>query len=189
MKHIRSANDKDITGSDKLSNVEAYIRLNLHHAPWYDAFLRVEPIDKGWSCDKKYCLTVSDGTKYLLRITPRDKSATRKVQFDTLQQLEKLDIPMCKPVEFGRCESGVYVLYTWIEGADAEAVLPTLSQMDQYALGLKAGEILKKIHAIPAPDDQEDWVIRFNREVDNKIKKYFEYELRFDGDDKVIEYI
>lgn len=27
------------------------------------------PINKGWSCDKKYCVITADGTKYLLRIT------------------------------------------------------------------------------------------------------------------------
>ena len=41
-------------------------------------FITKEPINKGWSCDKKYCVTTADGTKYLLRVTPFEKSANRE---------------------------------------------------------------------------------------------------------------
>ncbi len=152
-------------------------------------FIKIEPIIKGWSCDKKYCITTRDGTKYLLRVTPHDKSATRKALFDILRQVEMLGIPMCKPVEYGVCEDGVYALHTWIDGEDAEEVIPLLSETEQYVMGLKAGDILKKIHSIPAPKEQEDWVVRFNRKTSIKLQKYRECGLRFDGGDKVIEYI
>lgn len=32
-------------------------------------FVSKEPILKGWSSDKKYCVTDIDGTRYLLRIS------------------------------------------------------------------------------------------------------------------------
>jgi hypothetical protein len=32
----------------------------------------VEPITKGWSKDKKYCITKEEGIKYLLRISAAD---------------------------------------------------------------------------------------------------------------------
>lgn len=155
----------------------------------YDNIISRTPITKGWSCDKKFCVTSSEGTKYLLRITPHDKSATRKDLFEVLQQVIELDIPMCKPVEFGSCDDGVYTIYTWIDGQDAKDVVPLLSETEQYDLGLKAGEILNKIHSIPAPDMQEDWHTRFNRKTDWKTKKYCECGIRFEGDDKIIEYL
>lgn len=40
-------------------------------------FVKSEPITKGWSEDKKYCVTKADGTKYLLRITPLSRYETR----------------------------------------------------------------------------------------------------------------
>lgn len=40
-----------------------------------------EPIHKGWSCDRKYCVTDREGRKYLLRITPLDKSGSRARMF------------------------------------------------------------------------------------------------------------
>ena len=39
--------------------------------------VKTEPICKGWSCDKKYRATISNGTAYLLRIPPSDKSEMR----------------------------------------------------------------------------------------------------------------
>lgn len=146
-------------------------------------------IDKGWSGDRKYCATASDGTKYLLRITPEDKSAGCADMFRMQQKAAALGIPMCRPIAFGRCEEGVYTVHTWVDGKDAEEVIPYLSDTEQYAYGLEAGRILKKIHSIPAPDDQPDWEARFNRKMDWKIKKYTECPVKFDGAEDIIAYI
>lgn len=148
-----------------------------------------EEIKKGWSCDKKYCVTVTNGTKYLLRITPAEKAQKRKELFNILQEVVKLQIPMCKPIEFGECKEGIYTLHTWIEGQDAEKVIPNLLPEEQYVFGVKAGEILRKIHSIPAPKEQESWSNRFNRKTNLKIKKYKECGIKFDGDDKIINFI
>ncbi|MBD5104658.1 MAG: phosphotransferase [Ruminococcaceae bacterium] len=148
-----------------------------------------EPINKGWSCDKKYCATAEDGTKYLLRITPEEKSACREKMFQMQQKVAELGVSMCKPVEFGKCEDGVYMLQTWVHGQDAEEIIPSLSADEQYSFGVEAGKILKKIHSIPAPDDQTDWETRFNAKIDRKIRKYYECDIKFDGGDKIINYI
>lgn len=152
-------------------------------------FIKKEPINRGWSEDKKYQVTKSDGTNLLLRITPIERYETRKASFSMLEQVSLLNIPMCKPIEFGTCSEGVYSLLSWIDGKDAEEIVPLLTETDQYVLGLKSGEILRKIHSIPAPETQEEWSIRFNRKTNNKIQKYRECGLRFNGDVKIIEYI
>ncbi len=153
------------------------------------SFVSMEPISRGWSGDKKYKVIKPDGTKYLLRITPIERYEARKELFAMLEKLKKQDIPMCEPVEFGVCKAGVYTLLTWVEGEDAEDVIPLLTETDQYNLGLKSGEILRRIHSLPAPDSQEEWYGRFNRKTDIKIRKYRDCPLRFKGDDKMIEYI
>jgi len=155
----------------------------------FDTFAKVEPIEKGWSEDKKYCVTKTDGTKYLLRITPASRYETRKALFEMLERVAALGIPICGPVEFGTCADGVYSLQRWIDGEDLEAVLPLLPETEQYVLGLKSGEILREMHTIPAPETQEEWASRFSRKTNGKIQKYRECGLRFDGDDYVIEYI
>ena len=155
----------------------------------FDLFDKVEPITKGWSGDKKYCVTSNDGVKYLLRITPIERYEVRKSLFDMLKQVAAMDIPMCLPIEFGTCNDGVYSLQSWIDGKDLETVLPLYSETEQYVLGLKSGEIARKIHTIPAPETQKDWASHFNRKTNIKIKRYNECGLRFDGDNYVIDYI
>ena len=167
----------------------------------YGSFIEIEPITKGWSEDKKYCVTATDGMKYLLRVTPISRYEVRKSLFAMLEQVAALGVPMCVPVEFGTCEDnadgvgGVYSIQSWIDGQDLEAVLPSLSETEQYVLGLKSGEIIRKMHSIPAPRHSadgvgaEEWESRFNRKTDMKIQKYHECGLRFDGDEYVLSYI
>ena len=152
-------------------------------------FLTKEPINKGWSCDKKYLVTTADGIKYLLRITPSEKSANREKMYLMQKEVEKLGVPMCKPVDFGACDEGIYILQTWIDGKDAEEVIPYLADSEQYALGLEAGGFLSKIHSIPAPSNQPDWERRINDKADLRIRKYNECELKYDNGQAFIDFI
>lgn len=152
-------------------------------------FISKVPIDKGWSCDKKYCVTAADGTKYLLRVTPADKSANRENMYILQSRVEKLGVPMCRPIEFGECDGGVYTLQTWIDGEDAEPAIPRLAESEQYSLGLEAGRILKKIHSIPAPESQPDWEARVNSKADARILKYNECPFSYDNGQAFIDFI
>ena len=155
----------------------------------YENFVKIEPITKGWSGDKKYCVTAKDGTKYLLRISPMERYEHRKTLHEMMKRISALDIPMCQPIDFGTCDEGVFSRQSWIEGKDLEDILSLLSETEQYVLGLQSGEILRKIHSIPAPSTQDEWALRFNKKIDNKIEKYRECGIRFDNDDAIISYI
>lgn len=152
-------------------------------------FVSKEPIDKGWSCDQKYCVTTTDGTKYLLRITPKEKAASRLNCFRMQQAVAALGVPMCQPIECGECDEGAYILQSWIDGKDAEEVVPMLSGMKQYACGLESGKILRTIHQIPAPPEQLDWERRFNAKIDRKIEMYATCKIKFEGDAAILQYL
>lgn len=152
-------------------------------------YISKEPITKGWSGDKKYCVTTVDSTKYLLRISPIEQYDKKKSEFEMMQRVSALGVPMCQPIEFGTCDEGVYSLQSWIDGQDAEDVIPALSDTEQYAYGLEAGRILKKTHSIPAPETQEDWEIRFNRKIDRKIKMYNDCPIKYENGQAFIDYI
>ena len=152
-------------------------------------FIAKEPINKGWSDDKKYCVTTADGTKYLLRVTPFEKSANCADLFRMQQEVAKVGVPMCKSLELGECDEGIYVLQTWIDGKDANEVIPCLADSEQYVLGLEAGRILKKIHSIPAPENQQDWEKRINDKADLRIRKYNECPLKYDNGQAFIDFI
>lgn len=152
-------------------------------------FTNRAPIRKGWSYDQKYCATTADGTKYLLRISPPEKSESRTNMFRMLQKVAALDVPICKPVEFGLCEEGFYTIHSWIDGDDAESVISGLSGAEQYAYGLDAGRILHEIHSIPSPSTQEEWENRFNRKMDDKIRKYADCPIHYENGQAFIHYM
>ena len=159
--------------------------------PGYEHFTKIEAVNKGWSGDKKYYIETDDDRRLLLRIADFPQFSRKQAEFRMMERAASLGVPMSIPVTFGVCDSGknVFQLFTWCDGGDAETLLPLLPETEQYVLGVKSGEILRTIHSIPAPETQENWAIRFNKKMDIKIKKYRECGLRFDGDEKVIDYI
>lgn len=152
-------------------------------------FISKEPIRKGWSGDEKYCVTDETGTKFLLRISPAEKYDRKKREFERMKQVAALGVPMCRPLEFGVCEDGVYSVQSWIDGTVAEEFLPTRSDTEQYEYGLEAGRILRRIHAIPAPADQEDWESRFGRKMDRKIRAYRACPVQYENGQAFMDYI
>ena len=152
-------------------------------------FVTKEPINKGWSSDKKYCVTDENGTRYLLRVSDIAQHDTKQSEFNMMKQVASFGVPMCQPIEFGTCEDGVYSIQSWIDGEDAEQVMSGYSDTEQYVYGLEAGRILRKIHSIPAPATQEDWESRFNRKMDYKIKKYGECPIKYENGQAFIDYI
>lgn len=152
-------------------------------------FVRKDIINKGWSGDAKYCAYTESGEKYLLRVTPECKSEKRSEMYQMQLLVSALGVPMCLPVEFGKCDGGVYTVQTWIEGEDAEEFIPNIDFEQQYEYGIKAGQILRKIHTIPAPDGCIDWEERFNAKIDRKIRSYNDCPVKFDGAEYIIAYI
>ena len=152
-------------------------------------FISMEEIKKGWSEDKKYRATDKDGQPFFLRISPAEQYQRKKEEFEFMKMAEAMNIPMCAPIEFGRCPEGVYSLQIWIDGEDAEAVLPKLAENDAYRYGIQAGRILKAIHSLPAPEDAEPWKDRFNKKIDRKIKWYSECPLKYENGELFLNYI
>ena len=152
-------------------------------------FATKEPINKGWSSDKKYCATDKNGTRYLLRVSDIAQYDAKRSEFDMMKQVASFGVPMCQPIEFGTCEEGVYTVLSWIDGVDAEEIISAQSDTEQYIYGLESGRILRKIHSIPAPATQEDWESRFNRKMDDKIRKYDECPIKYENGQAFIDYI
>lgn len=152
-------------------------------------FIIKEPINKGWSSDKKYCVIDKNGTRYLLRVSDITEYDKKQLEFNMMKQVSALGVSMCQPIEFGVCDEGVYSIQSWIDGEDAEQVMSGYSDTEQYVYGLQAGQILRKIHSIPAPETQEDWETWFNRKMDYKIQKYTECPLKYENGQAFIDYI
>ena len=78
---------------------------------------------------------------------------------------------------------------TWCEGVNAESVLTSLPETEQYAVGIKAGEILQTIHSIPAPHDLDNWLERYFSQNDGRIKAFLNCGIQIDGSDILFKYI
>ena len=99
-------------------------------------FSTKELINKGWSNDKKYCVTDENGERYLLRISDIAQYDIKQYEFNMMKQVALMGVPMCKPIEFGACEEGVFSIQSWIDGEDAEQVMSGYSDTEQYVYGL-----------------------------------------------------
>ena len=148
-----------------------------------------EKINKGWSTDNKYLIKDDNNNKYLLRISSIDQYEKKLIEFNYLKKLEKIGLSMCKPIEFGTCDDGVYIIFSWIEGIDAQEYILNLSNKEQYEYGIIAGKELLKIHSLKAPSNIFDWEERFNKKIDRKIKMYEDCPIKIDKANNLIEYI
>jgi len=154
----------------------------------YEKITEKIPIEKGWSGDTKFKVTI-DGEFCLLRISSHEKQERVQGQFQRMRAAAALDVPMCRAMEYGICDAGVYTIQSWIEGSDLEALLPQMPSDRQYAYGLDAGRILKQFHTLPAPEETEDWSQRFNRKIDRKIAMYQSCPLKYENGAAFLTYL
>ena len=146
-------------------------------------------INKGWSDDKKYCVIEKNHQKYFLRVSAKEKLDTKKFEFDMMEKVASLGVPMCKPISIELCGNEVHSIHEWIDGDDARETILTYSEEQQYTYGVEAGRILHKIHSLPVTEVREDWEVFFNRKIDEKIKKYKECPVQYENGQIFIDYL
>ncbi|MFW5788258.1 MAG: aminoglycoside phosphotransferase family protein [Halanaerobiales bacterium] len=152
---------------------------------------KVYRIDKGWSSDEKYFIECDNGKKFLLRINSIDQHDVKEKEFMIMRELSKLGIIMSYPFDVGISNKGqfVYILLSWIEGKDVEEVITTLIEDKQYSLGVEAGNILKKLHSVSAPKDQEDWEERMIKKINYHLERFKECRIKVPNDEYALKYI
>jgi len=149
------------------------------------AFVDILPIEKGVSGDKKYRVKTTDNRLMLLRISDISELERKKTMFGMMESVAALGVPMSSPIQFGTCNSGknVFQLLSWCDGDTADVILPSLSENQQYQLGFRAGEILRDIHTIPAPNGLTNWYNRYISKNDERVKAFLNCGVKFDGSD------
>jgi len=74
--------------------------------PSYDTFVKIEPIAKGESNDKKYLIETANRSKLLLRISDINNADIKKAEYAMLERVATLGIPISQPIDFGVCNDG-----------------------------------------------------------------------------------
>jgi serine/threonine-protein kinase len=158
--------------------------------PNHESFIKIEAINKGLSGDEKYYVETAQGQRYLLRISNIESYERKKTMYDMMGRVASLGVYMSVPVDFGICNNGknVYQLLSWCDGETADIVLPKLSHDEQYMLGVKSGQNLRRIHSIPAPSGLEDWYYRFVRINDGRLRTFFSCGVHIDGSDAILAF-
>lgn len=151
----------------------------------------VEPVNKGWSKDRKYYVKDKSGQSFQLRISCISEYDNKLAEFERINTLSKLNFNMSMPVEFGKCNDGknVYMILTWIDGQDARTLLSTLSETDQYKYGFQAGDILKKVHSVKGNDKTVSWAIHYTRKIEKLTERYKNCPIKIKDERKVLEFI
>lgn len=133
-------------------------------------WVKIDLLCKGWSKDIKYIVEDKLQNKFLLRVSDSASYDRKYNQFNFLKEIEKLGVNTPRPYEIDRFEDGsVYMVLSWVEGKDAQGIMPTLDENNQYLLGKEAGRILKKIHSIPVVSDKP-WNDVYQNKIPRKIK-------------------
>lgn len=159
--------------------------------PNFDTFVKVEPIYKGWSSDKKYYVETKEGERLLLRVSDISAHEAKQQEFDIMKKMSSTGMKMSLPISFGVCENGksVYQLLTWCDGEEAKEALYSLSDAEQYAFGIKAAGILKRMETIDFKPASLEWAKSYQERVERYIELYRKCGYTFNGDELIVSYL
>lgn len=155
---------------------------------------RLSFVPKGFSGDKLYRVESADGSRKLLRVFDVREYGRKRDEFAILQEMERLGVRCTRPLEIGelpgpRSTFG-YMLLSYIDGSDAEEVLPALSPREQYQIGLEAGAELRSIHRFGAvPEGLVAWHESKSAKHRKYVEQYQACGVRIKGDERILGFI
>lgn len=135
--------------------------------PGHKDFLTIVPVERGFSTDRKYCITTTEGTHLLLRLSDASLYEKKLAEFEAVRVGFEMGMPMPEAIDFGLCDDNTwnYTLLSWVEGRDMEDVLVELGGQEQYQLGLETGRLLARLHTIPVEPGDITWEQSFDRKL------------------------
>lgn len=163
----------------------------MEEIPGSGEWTQAREIVAGWSGERKFRVERTDGEALLLRASDGAQWEKIRSTHEAMLPLAGMDIRASRAVACGRAANGAiaWALLTYLEGEPAEPRVRALSAPQQYALGLSAGETLRRIHSVPAPAAQPEWEARFNAKIDRKRERYARAGISMPRDENVFSFI
>ncbi|HWI48180.1 MAG TPA: aminoglycoside phosphotransferase family protein [Rummeliibacillus sp.] len=151
----------------------------------------IEKLSKGYSSDRKYLIVDHEQTKYLLRIGNSEQYERKKIESQILYDMQKYNVQAPLPIDIGLFEDlGIcYYILSYIEGEDAKEAMPSLSEQEQYEIGLEAGKDLSRIHLHHAPTNIKHWYERAMQKHYRYLDEYKKCGIKINHADKVMNFI
>lgn len=159
--------------------------------PGSGSWTEVREISYGWSGERKFHIRQKDGEDLLLRAADGDKYEKMRAIHEAMLPLNGLGLRASRAIGCGYIAGDdiAWALLSYIDGEDAEGALPDLPEEEQYRLGFETGEMLRKIHSVPAPAHQTPWGERFNAKIDRKRQRWHEVGYDMEGAQLAFDYI
>lgn len=166
------------------------MKLDVSQIANYNSWEIIEEIKHGWSKDTKYYIKDRMGHQFLLRISSIEEKKNKEKIYRIIQSINELDFEMSKAIDYGMCNDfkNVYMLFSWVEGEPLENVIASIDEQKQFILGVKAGQILKKIHSVNVKQidiPKEDLA----KKKLKKLKRYEDSRYRIPNDKRIIDYV
>jgi aminoglycoside phosphotransferase (APT) family kinase protein len=168
-----------------LSDLQKYL-------PSLQNVTEITRITKGFSFDSKYFIYENSETpQYVLRTAPLKQMQKKRSEFEVVTNVFDRGVKTSRPIQFGAIDSLdiCYMLLSYVEGEDAFDILPSLSEEEQYQIGLQAGIELRIMHDIPAPHIDEDW---YEKRFSKHLRQYETYRncgVKLAEEDAIISFI
>jgi aminoglycoside phosphotransferase (APT) family kinase protein len=163
----------------------------IQQIPLLSGFTDIKELHKGFSDERKFVVSLQNGKQLLLRITGIEKYETKKEEFDILQKLKRYNVKYSEPLEFGVIEDAnlCYMVLHFLEGEDAEQLLPTYTEEEQYQIGLEAGKELRKMHMYSAPLHIASWNLRQLEKCQRYVDAYKQCGISIKNDEQIIGFL
>lgn len=151
---------------------------------------RIEELSKGYSPDKKY-VVYTDNKKLLLRVGDVESYKKKKTEFQILKDMQNLKIQFPHPIDIGVIEefNSCYNIFSFIDGIDAKDIIQSLSEEEQYKIGMEAGTQLSRIHLYKAPSTINNWYDRAMKKHYRYLEAYKACGIKIKNDEKIIDFI
>ncbi|MFA9559505.1 aminoglycoside phosphotransferase family protein [Evansella sp. AB-rgal1] len=146
-------------------------------------------INKGFSSDEKYLILDESSNKLLLRMFSLEELESKKTEFSILERMQDYRVACSKPITIGEVENRGYMITSYIDGEDSEVAIPTYSEKEQYKIGMDAGNELRKMHQLSAPDHISSWYVRKVEKHKRYVDAYHACEVKIKDDHKILRFI
>ncbi|MEH7815330.1 aminoglycoside phosphotransferase family protein, partial [Bacillus toyonensis] len=116
-------------------------------------------ITKGFSHEEKYKIELENRETYFVKVCDSANYERKLEEYTYMKQIELLHIPTPKLIHFIKLEelNKCVQVFEWIDGVNGEESLRKLSVEEQYDVGRKAGEVLRRFHSIERESASNKW--------------------------------
>ncbi|WP_391122247.1 aminoglycoside phosphotransferase family protein [Psychrobacillus sp. L3] len=156
--------------------------------PIISNFRDIVQIKKGFSSDEKNLIHF-DNYKLLLRLFNLTEFESKKTEYSILRTMQIYNVMCSRPISIGKIGNQGYMITTYIEGKDAEEEIRNYSDLEQFNIGRRAGEELKKMHQCVAPTHVSSWYSRKVKKHKRYIDAYIECGVKVKNDQKIMDFI